>query len=70
MHEIKTEKCSDICQHHMKYVLTYAKSDLTLVKICGIIFWLRHLSDPTGIRTGLPQNRKMSDAWLISCSDK
>ena len=28
-----TEKCSDTCQHKIKFVLTFTKNDLTLVEI-------------------------------------
>ena len=30
--EIRTEKCSDTCQHNIKFVLTFTKNDLTLVE--------------------------------------
>ena len=32
-HDIRTEKCLDICQHKIKFVLTFAKNDQTLVEI-------------------------------------
>ena len=46
--EIRTEKCSDIRQHKIKFVLTFSKYDQTLVEICTVA-WLGHLSDQTGI---------------------
>ena len=33
-HDIRSEKCSDTCQYKIKFVLTFAKNDQTLVEIC------------------------------------
>ena len=30
--EIRAEKCSDTCQHKMKFVLTFSKNDMTIVE--------------------------------------
>ena len=32
-HEIRSEKCSDTCQHKIKLVLTFLRNDQMLVKI-------------------------------------
>ena len=37
--EIRSEKCSDTCQHKIKFVLAFAKSDLTLVEICTVALY-------------------------------
>ena len=38
-HEIRTEKCSDTCQHKIKFVLTFSKkrSDISRNMCCSII---------------------------------
>ena len=72
-HEIRTEKCSDTCQHKIKCALTFSGNDRTLRSrnmYSIIIFWLGHLSDQTGICTG--QSQKCSEnvrcPIAISCS--
>ena len=56
-HEMRTEKCSDMCQHKIKFVLTFAKNDLTLVDTyvyCSIILWLRYLPDQSDLYRSTP----------------
>ena len=36
-HDIRSEECSDTCQHKIKFVLTFAKNDQTLVEIICIV---------------------------------
>ena len=55
----------------MKFVLTFTKSDLTLVEINAITsIWLGHMSDQSGNCTG--QHQKCSEnvrcPTVISCS--
>ena len=38
-HEIRNEKCLDTCQHKIKFVLTFAKNNLTLVEICTVALY-------------------------------
>ena len=35
-HETRTGKCSDTCQHNIKFVLIFTKNDLTLVETYAI----------------------------------
>ena len=67
-HEIRAEKCSDTCHHKMKFVLTFTKNDLTLVKINAIT--LNFDSDTCQIKVGIVQvstksAQKMSDIPLL-----
>ena len=39
-HEIRTEKCSDTCQHKIKFVLTFSRNDQTLIEICDIVLYV------------------------------
>ena len=51
-------------------ILAFTKIDLTLCSYCSSIFWLRHLSDQTGICTGQPQkcSENVRSPTVISCS--
>ena len=67
-HEIRTEKCSDICQHKIKVVLTFTKNDLTLVETYAITLDL--CLDMCQIKVRIVQvntksARKMSDVRLL-----
>ena len=67
-HEIRTEKCSDACQHKIKFVLTFSGNDQTLVEICTVA--LHFGSDICQIKLGFVQvnsksARKMSDVRLL-----
>ena len=66
--EIRTEKCSDTCQHNIKFVLTFTKNDLTLVETYTIT--LKFGLDTCQIKVGIVQvnakcGRKMSDVRLL-----
>ena len=43
-HDTRTEKCSDICQHTIKLVLTFTKNDQTLVEICTVALYFVRLN--------------------------
>ena len=67
-HEIRTVKCSDTCQHMIKFVLTFAKNDQTLVETCTVALYFG--SDKCQIKLGFVQvnpksARKMSDVRLL-----
>ena len=67
-HEIRTEKGSDICQHKIKLVLTFAKNDQTLVEICTVALYFG--SDICQIKLGFVQvnpksAQKISDVRLL-----
>ena len=67
-HEIRTEKCLDICQYKIKFVLTFVKNDQTLVEVCIVALYFG--SDICQIKLGFIQvnpksARKMSDVQLL-----
>ena len=63
-HEIRTVKCSDTCQHMIKFVLTFAKNDQMLVEICTVALYFG--SDKCQIKLGQPKSTwKMSDVRLL-----
>ena len=70
-HGIRNEKCLGTCQRKIKFVLTFAKNDQTLVEICivrSIKFWPRHLSG--FVQVDPESARKMSDCYVfhaLSC---
>ena len=72
-HDVRTEKCSDTCQHNIKFVLTFAKKDLTLAETyarsIALNFWLGHMSDQSGNCTGKHQKWSQNVRCLsvISC---
>ena len=51
--EIRSEKCSDTCQYKIKFALTFAKSDLTLVEIYAVVLYFG--SDICQIKLGFVQ---------------
>ena len=70
-HEIRTEKCSDACQHKVKFALTFSGNDQTLVEICTVA--LHFCLDICQIKLGFVQvnpksARKMSNVQLFSAN--
>ena len=78
-HEIRTEKCSDMCHHHkMKFVLIFNKNDLTLVEInvIKILAWTLVRSKLKSYRSKWELYRptpkvfgkcQMSDCYFMLC---
>ena len=67
-HEIRTENCSDTCQHKDKIFLTFTKNDLTLIDIYAITFG--RMSDQSANCTGQHQKcskSQMSDCYFVLC---
>ena len=62
-HEIRTEKCSDTCQHKIKFALTFSRNDQTLVEICTVALYFG--SDICQIKLGFVQVNPKS-AWKMS----
>ena len=62
--EIRTEKCSDTCQHNIRFVLTFTKNDLTLVETSAIALniGLDTCQNKVGIvQVNTKSRQKMSD---------
>ena len=67
-HEIRTEKCSDTCQHKIKFVLTFSRNDQMLIEICIVALYFG--SDICQIKlefvhVNAKSARKMSDVRLL-----
>ena len=66
-HEIRTEKCLDTCQHKIKFVLTFAKNDLTLVEISTVALY--YGSDICQTKLGFVQVNPKSAQKMSMTSD-
>ena len=64
--QIRTEKCSDTCQHKIKCVLTFIKNDLTLVIILAQIF-VRSSCDLYRSTPKVLGKCQMSDCYFMRC---
>ena len=74
-HEIRTEKCLDVCQHNIKFVLTFTKNDLTLVETYAYIALNNFDSDTCQIKVGIVhvntkvvEKCQMSNCHFMLCS--
>ena len=69
-HETRTVKCSDTCQHNIKFVLIFTKKDLTLVETCAVALNFGLMSNQSENCTG--QYQKWSEnvrcPGVILCS--
>ena len=63
-HEIRTEKCLDMCQHKKKFVLTFAKNDQTLI-IVEIFTVASYFGSQTFVSICTGQLQKCSDIRLL-----